>query len=214
RVGLAATALAGSFVAGMVVAQTGGGQVTDPVRLTHAALRPASSCEELRQWFVDRAMDQVTAWGWGDPYPVYYADDLSFGVGEAGGPVPVAGARTEEVGSSETGTNVQEAGVDEPDTVKTSGGLMVTVDGNVLSTYDVSGDAPVKLGQVVLPGVDSAEILLSGDTVVAVGPERGAATRRALPGRPFPGLLQETRLTVVDVGHPSDPTVSDTRVFD
>ena len=80
RVGLATTALAASFLAGMAVASATGpatvaDPVADPVRLANAALRPATSCEELRQWYVDRALGRVTAWGWDSPV-VYYADDV------------------------------------------------------------------------------------------------------------------------------------------
>ena len=66
----------------------------------------------------------------------------------------------------------------------------------------------------MLPGVQGAEILLSGDTVVAVGPERGTPSRRELPGRVFPQLQRETRVSVVDVSDPAAPAVRDSRVFD
>ncbi len=217
RVGLATTALAASFLAGMAVAgTTGAAPVADPVRLANAALRPATSCEELRQWYVDRALERVTAWGWNGPIGIYYADDVG-GVAESsvGGTAPTTPlSRAQEAGSSQTGTNVQETGVDEPDTVKTSGDLLVTVDGPRLTTYDVSGGEPVMLGSLVLPGVQGAELLLSGDTVVAVGPERGMPSRRQLPGRVFPQLQRETRVSVVDVSDPAAPAVRDSRVFD
>ena len=48
------------------------------------------------------------------------------------------------VGSSGTGTNVQEAGVDEPDLAKTDGALLVRVEGDDW-WYDVSGDEPREL---------------------------------------------------------------------
>ncbi len=217
RVGLATTALAASFLTGMAVAgSTVPAPMDDPVRLANAALRPATSCEELRQWYVDRALERVTAWGWDGPIGIYYADDVG-GVAESSvaGTAPTTRLPgTQEAGSSQTGTNVQEADVDEPDTVKTSGDLLVTVDGPRLTTYDVSGGEPVMLGSLVLPGVQGAEILLSGDTVVAVGPERSLPTRRQLPGRVFPQLQRETRVSVVDVSDPTAPVVRDSRVFD
>ena len=49
---------------------------------------------------------------------------------------PAAGAET---GRTATPTNVQEAGVDEPDIVKTAGSTIFTVDGNVLRAVDTSG---------------------------------------------------------------------------
>ena len=54
------------------------------------------------------------------------------------GPLPatVAGHQTA------AGTNVQEAGVDEPDVVKTDGALLVRVEDGDLVTYDVTGAEP------------------------------------------------------------------------
>ena len=56
--------------------------------------------------------------------------------GSAAAPAPV----TERATGSENGTNVQEAGVDEPDVVKTDGSLLVRVEDGDLATYDVTGD--------------------------------------------------------------------------
>ena len=71
--------------------------------------------------------------------------------------------------STGTGTNVQESGVDEPDVVKSDGELLVRVQDDELTAYDVTGDEPAYLDAVDLPGVADAELLLVGDTVVAIG---------------------------------------------
>ncbi len=57
------------------------------------------------------------------------------------------------VGNGGTGTNLQEAGVDEPDTMKTRDGLLVTTVGDEVVTIDVSGDEPRRLGAVTVPGL-------------------------------------------------------------
>jgi Beta propeller domain len=221
RVGLAATALTVSFLAGIAVAE-GLSESTPPaeppIRLTDAALRPATSCEQLRQWYVGQALEQVTAWGWGNPYPVFYADDTVGGSLHAArseaATTPQAASPGEAVGSSGTGTNVQEAGVDEPDSVKTDGSLLVTLEGGRLTTYDVSGDGPRLLASMVLPDLVNGELLLVDGTVVAVGADGAVPSRRALPGRIYPGLEGDTRVTTVDVDNPSAPTIRDSRVFD
>ena len=59
--------------------------------------------------------------------------------------------------SSATGTNVQEAGVDEPDVVKTDGSLLVRIDGSTLTTYDVTGATPTRLGSLTLPGIEDPD---------------------------------------------------------
>ena len=84
-----------------------------------------------------------------------------------GAPVPTAGVV--EQGSSATGTNVQEVGVDEPDVVKTDGVLLVRVRDGDLEIHDVTGRDPVEVADVDLPGADVArEVLLAGDTVVVL----------------------------------------------
>ena len=47
--------------------------------------------------------------------------------------------------NGETGTNVQEAGVDEPDVVKIDGDMLFRIQDDVLTTYDVAGDEPRQL---------------------------------------------------------------------
>ncbi len=98
--------------------------------------------------------------------------------------------------NSETGTNVQEAGVDEPDTVKTDGDLLVTVRDDRLTTYDVSGSSTEKLSTITLPDIADAEVMLAGDTLVAVGStDRGA------------GTAQQTRVVTVSLAEPGAPEV-------
>jgi hypothetical protein len=68
-----------------------------------------------------------------------------------------------------TGTNNQEAGVDEIDRFKTDGRRVVMADdGGRLLAIDISGPTPRKLGQVDL-GVSGAQLFLDGDAVIAVG---------------------------------------------
>src|SRR5680860_962213 len=137
-------------------------------------LQPFDDCEQLRQWYVDAALPMVGPWGLGGPG--YYMQ---------GGPFPtdmrgsmarddVAGAATPEtaVGSGDTGTNVQEAGVDEPDIAKTNGEIVVHLEGREVVLTDISGDDPRELSRVTLPKLlDQAELLLVGDKVVVFGTE-------------------------------------------
>ena len=53
-------------------------------------------------------------------------------------PAPVS----QRAESSGTGTNVQEAGVDEPDVVKTDGTTLYRVHDGTLTSYDVTGRRP------------------------------------------------------------------------
>jgi len=114
-------------------------------------------------------------------------------------------ATTQRATNSATGTNVQEAGVDEPDTVETDGSLLVRVQGDELTTYDVSGREVDRLGSVYLPQLADGEILLDGDTVVAI--RRDAANEG-------PDEEPSTRMLTIDVSDPADPMITDTFVYD
>jgi hypothetical protein len=170
------------------------------LRLVNADLRPAASCDELLRWYVDHGVDRVTPYGW-DYLRVYTMADA------AGSPAtPQPAGQPAEATSSDTGTNVQEAGVDEPDVVKTDGSLLVrVVDDSTLVVYDVTGAEPVTVGSLPLDGMFSPELLLVGDRVVVIGRDPAAA-----PGRVAPG----TRVLVVDVADPSAPTVVRESAYD
>ena len=98
-------------------------------------------------------------------------------------------ATTSRVTASDTGTNVQEEGVDEPDTAKTDGRILVRLRDDELITYDVSGDAVQRLSSLTLSGIESGQILLAGDTVIAVGEER-----QSRPRSDWNGLRRGTRV--------------------
>ena len=96
-------------------------------------------------------------------------------------------AATARVTNGDSGTNVQEPGVDEPDVVKTDGRTLFRVEGDDLVTYDVTGDEVERLASEDLTDLRDGEILLSGDTVVAIGTTpapAGRSTRTARPPRP------------------------------
>jgi len=103
-----------------------------------SALPEFRSCAQLRDWYVREALRVVTPWGL-----------------MAGGPIPMFAERSAVVPASAgaaangpTGTNVQEAGVDEPDIAKTDGRIAVTVDGRRLRVYDVTGSSSRELSSV------------------------------------------------------------------
>lgn len=223
------TGLAGAFVAGTLVdggsgPGTPGGIQALPQRVAFQAdLEPATSCDDLLATYRERGKKLVSAWGWGGgPYYDDYAHlqnaDVPLGAtldsvrGRA--PFPPldtqsraleksANPRTNRVTNSDTGTNVQEAGVDEPDSVKTDGKILVTVRDDDLVTYDVTGSSTAKLSSIPLTGIEDAEILLSGDTVVAVG--RDDETEADDPG---------TRVLTISLATPAEPEVTDDVTYD
>jgi hypothetical protein len=207
---VALTALTGSFVAGAAWND----QPQRPGRLVAApgtpldprsgpGLVPADSCTQLLAWYVDNSVNRVTAWGW-DDIRVYAMEDATAASGDAKAP------STSEVTSSATGTNVQETGVDEPDVVKTDGSLLVRVDGSTLTTYDVTGGTPRRLGSLTLPGIDrdngdgGAELLLVGDRAVVLNTDRQYFDNNDL----------RTIVRTVDLADPASPAVVAEQTYD
>lgn len=208
---LALSAMGASFAAGAAWSdrdhEPSGRLVAGPERLPlglEGALVRASSCDELLDWYVDNTVEQVGPWGWDQPH-VYAVDGVAEDMGRADSLAPTSGVAPQS--SSATGTNVQEAGVDEADVVKTNGRLLVRVDGDDLTTYDVSGDAVRRLSTIDLPGPRdrTAELLLIGDQAVVVS--RAFVNHWAGP--------TDTRTVVqrVDLADPADPELAATSEY-
>jgi hypothetical protein len=221
-------ALGGAFVAGTLVSGPpqlpGGGTTPDPAAPSpvsfQADLASAASCEELRASYVDRALGQVTAWGWesygyhgygrgvmlqNSPWLDVHATGLvpATAVTETSGRVVQRFLSVDRVTASESGTNVQEERVDEPDSVKSDGSLLVRLRDNELLTYDVSGPTVRELSALRLRGFEGGEILLSGKTVVVVGTDRRSARSEQT------GARRGTRVQTVSLADPRDPEVTD-----
>lgn len=113
-------------------------------------------------------------------------------------PVPMtAGAMS--AGRDFSATNVQEAGIDEPDLVKTDGNRIFVIAQGRLHYVDVRSGAPRLAGTMDMPEGDNQELLLAGDRVLVL------ATTWANPrgGRAFKGWRGlRTAMTVVDVSNP------------
>jgi hypothetical protein len=227
-VGVAA-GLVGAFAAGTAVTggdgsdpgtrpgpQPRGGGDASPVAFTGSDLALAESCDELLDWYVARAVDRVGPWGW--DYGYGYGDDvLGFAMEDgaaqqrsASGSAPVPLAATSRVTNGDSGTNVQELGVDEPDVVKTDGRTLFRVQGNDLTTYDVTGEEVERIGSADLVDLRDGEILLSGDTVVAIGRPADGGQSTYYDG-PYDG--GQTRVIVLDVSDPAAPEVEHTYLY-
>lgn len=232
----AVTGLAGAFLTGTLVDDGSGGGGNPPgteALPSHVAfqadLEPAKDCDDLLQAYIDRALDLVGPYGWGGGGPVYYGD-LIDSVDGARGAVEdqASGAmsqsykslnrettpQTSRQESSETGTNVQEMAVDEPDTAKTDGKVLTLVRDDALFVYDVTGSSTKKLGRIGLPGLEDAEILLSGDTVVAIGADDDADVR---PSDKYGyGYAQPagTRVLTISLAEPAEPEITHDVTYD
>ena len=212
-------ALGASFALGTSMGNTAANPPGGPGAITAAGAQPivqtsqpiaageltsAESCDQLLDWYVAEGLKRVGAYGWdsmgyGRDMMMFEGDSLD-SASTATSPARTSGLKAAT--SSATGTNVQEAGVDEPDVVKTDGSILVRIQGDRLTTYDVSGSAPDRLAGLTIPNLTDGEILLVGDVVVVLG----ADDRSANPeGR--------TRMLLIDISDAASPQITDERVF-
>src|SRR5690349_8063553 len=116
-------------------------------------------------------------------------------------------------GQDFSNTNVQEAGVDEPDAVKTDGKTIFVAQNGQLYAVDARSDPPKLLGSISLGAGYGQELLLSGDRLLVMSgqpifyPVAGGPVRAAQVATPVrPDILpaeQASTLTLVDVADPS-----------
>ncbi len=114
-------------------------------------------------------------------------------------------------GPSFSTTNVQEAGVDEPDVVKTDGRLVYAVTDSTLRILDVTDAQPRTVGTLALDG-HGQQLLLRGTRLLvsaSAGSSGGPVFRQGLAFPPGPGYGQ-TLLTEIDVRDPAVPKVART----
>jgi uncharacterized secreted protein with C-terminal beta-propeller domain len=183
-----------------------------------ARLARFDSCAELTSYArsaVRRTRGSVgmpTRVGSPPPVPLARRPAVADGV-----PAPVAatGPPAAESGIlGESTTNVQEAGVDEPDLVKSDGRRLFALANGSLHAIDVARDTPVLAGSLALEG-SAAELLVRGDRVLVIG----AVAAPAPPPGPGPepqvaplpaGGGQQVQLTEVDVSDPARMRVART----
>jgi hypothetical protein len=197
--GLAAAALTTTILV------TGGGpSSTTPPASASAGLTFFDDCERLAEWYRAAALDQVTAYGLGGGH--YGSLVTAAGAEEATVRDAAPGAPTDAVANGATGTNLQEAGVDEPDIAKTDGSRTYAVAGRSLVVTDVTGPEPVELGRLELPArLRGAELLLVGDRVVLFSSGMGfwGGGARVTVDHIYPAGAATTVMAVVDVGDPA-----------
>ena len=120
-------------------------------------------------------------------------------------------------------TNVQEAGIDEPDVVKTDGRHVYVVADRSLRVIDVTGDAPRLVGTLTLGGGYAHQLLIRGTRALvlstvsapiaiddAPAPRPGTAKTAIAP---IPGR-STVLLTEVDLTDPTAPKVARTMTLD
>jgi hypothetical protein len=239
RTTLAATAAVLAIVAGACTSDGGPGKVRTELGLDFrlaSALRPFNACGDLldhvrAEAATHAASGQLAYFGGGMRNDVVALEGRATGmapsapVTDAAGDSAAKGASSSQV----SGTNIQEAGVDEPDVVKTDGRRIVTVrsatngaqgPGERLQVLVVEDGKPRLAGSLPLPSGGDHDLLLAGDRVLV-----RSSTWRAEPlsgqGGPAPAEKmaadmmiapgsERTLLTLVDISDPDAPSVIST----
>lgn len=135
-----------------------------------------------------------------------------------------AGAGGEKTPSDVSTTNVQEAGVDEPDVVKVDGGHLLAVANGVLYAIDARAATPKIVGSLTLPAGQGHELLVRDGRALAIA--RGPVSDLPIPlpgpvadgGRVAPEIMPyappTTVLAELDVRDPAAMRVVRTLTFD
>jgi uncharacterized secreted protein with C-terminal beta-propeller domain len=139
----------------------------DPEAITFsAALTPFDACDAVLAHFKAEALERVGPYGLdgGGPFWPFFEGDRRLAAGtEDSAETPTTFAGQAATDGSFSGTNVQVTGVDEPDIVKTDGDRILSIVDGKLRYVDVSGDAPVLLGQLKLESGWNHRFFVDGD---------------------------------------------------
>jgi hypothetical protein len=221
-----------------------GGKPARTYRLT-GALLSFNACSEYLSYVKNQAMAVVgpfgleTYGGYGyspgpiDGLPTAPFDESSPPVMMYGGAraLPVSGAASASAtpgATPATGsysqTNDQVAGVDEPDTVKTDGQFVVTLEGSTLRVLDLHARV---IGSLQLAGDTGGGFLLDGTRAIVFSSSSTAAPGTVGSVPPYmgpsgfaagsasaPQLPATARVAVIDLSNPAHPQLVRTWLFD
>ena len=126
--------------------------------------------------------------------------------GEDSAAPPAAPAAGADGGAEHSTTNVQEAGVDEPDLVKTDGKFVYAIATGTLRVIDVRGAEPRVVGTLKLDGY-SHELLLAGDRVLVFSTAAYYAADGPVAAGVAAPVNPQSVLTEVDVSDRAKPAV-------
>ncbi|HST85829.1 MAG TPA: beta-propeller domain-containing protein [Kineosporiaceae bacterium] len=195
---------------------SGGGSETDQKavslgRIANVALTTEHDCTDLLAYYRAHATRLVGPYGLNDGVQTFARAEVATDSAAAGKALApnASGESTQRsaAGTPDSGTNVQVAGVDESDVVKTNGDLMVAVINGEIRITRLAG-AETKTLATWRPAEGSAQsVLLDGDTAVVIGDQNGGIPLGAMKLAPGSGRFRAdvTDLTVLDLADPAHP---------
>ncbi|HVE73543.1 MAG TPA: beta-propeller domain-containing protein [Mycobacteriales bacterium] len=178
-------------------------------------LTPYDDCGTLLKHYRGEMRRSATAWGFGGHGGVALDSGFTGAASRAvaGAPAAMAAGAAEAgsnqgaVGPGQTGTNVQEQGVDEPDLAKIVDGVLYVSIGNKLHLLRAGAD-PKPLAMLTLGKAEGwgTELLIAGKRALVV--LTGYEQARPMPADSsyhHPGGNPRTTLVLVDVSDPTNP---------
>jgi len=171
-----------------------------------AALRQSGECDAVADYVREHVAQAAVPWASGGADEMFEeaaasADDAAFA--ELASPQP---------GVDYSTSNVQEAGIDEPDVLKTDGRRMVIAGEHRVHIVDVTGPEPALIASVPFDDIWVSNLLLHGDRVLVFASQWDVIVPFAEPGditeRGGPSLRQgpTTGIVEIDLSGP-EPTV-------
>jgi len=178
-----------------------------------ASLYTVGTCDDLLSYYVDHAIDLVGPYGL-PGYGYYYGGPfLAEDAVRAPATTLAAPSAAGSSDNSYSGTNVQVAGVDEADIVKTDGKRIFMIVDGVLRVAVVLPGGVRMAGKLQLSDWQPSQMLLSGDRLMLIGPSWNNSPV------PLGGIVPSyssavTRIVQVDVSDPDAPTIDETLLLD
>ena len=198
----AATALIAGFVVALPPRGDGGATSTSGEGAAYAlpgALKPFDTCDTVLQYFKDQAPEYLIERAGGN-VATTSSEAGAPGATERRAAKDSAGTTAESANPPEaySTTNVQEAGVDEPDIVKTDGKRIVAV--AQARVHLVGLDGGKMTLRKTLPDMMVRNVFLSGERVLVFSGQTAQSTE---PGLRWAG--QQAVLSMYDISNLSDP---------
>ena len=212
RVAIPRAVGAAVLIAGVVVAlPLGGGGGGTPLGRNGTAyaltgtLKPFDTCDTVLQYFKDQAPEYLIERAGGGVANA--TEDAGIPVSRAAGPQRGSGDESAGMPQTHSTTNIQEAGVDEPDIVKTDGNRIVAV--AQARVHLVGLNAGKMTLRKTLPDTAARNVFLSGERLLVFS---GQTSQDFEPGLRWPG--QQAILTMYDISNLSDPQLLATLTID
>lgn len=178
-------------------------------------LTTVADCDALLARLRDLALAHVTPWGLdGGGMFILGRGTEAFAPSDRAAAAPATTAAATSGSGASSGTNVQEAGVDEGDQVENDGRHVYSVLDGQLRVADTQTGT---VSQAALPADDTGgghQLVLDGDRLVVVSSGWGGMGMVADSRMPGPGGWGTTTITVLDVGEPMTPRITERRRVD